>query len=64
VANAATLIYGERDALLVDTLLSETQAAELADWIAGSGKRLRTIYIIHAHPDHFFRLKLPRDRFS
>jgi glyoxylase-like metal-dependent hydrolase (beta-lactamase superfamily II) len=63
VANTATLIYGERDALLVDTFFSETQSAELADWIAGSGKRLRTIYITHAHPDHFFGLKLLRDRF-
>jgi glyoxylase-like metal-dependent hydrolase (beta-lactamase superfamily II) len=63
VANTATLIYGERDALLVDTFLSEAQTAELADWIASSGKHLSTIYITHAHPDHFFGLKLLRDRF-
>jgi glyoxylase-like metal-dependent hydrolase (beta-lactamase superfamily II) len=63
VANTTTLIHGERDALLVDTFLSEAQTAELADWIAGSGKRLSTIYITHAHPDHFFGLKLLRDRF-
>src|SRR5271156_2766316 len=63
VANTATLIYGEHDASLVDTFLSEAQTAELADWIGGSGKRLRTIYITHAHPDHFFGLKLLRDRF-
>ena len=63
VANTTTLIYGERDALLVDTFLSEAQTGELADWIAASGKRLRTIYITHAHPDHFFGLKLLRDRF-
>lgn len=63
VANTTTLIHGERDALLVDTFLSEAQTAELADWIAGSGKCLSTIYITHAHPDHFFGLKLLRDRF-
>ena len=63
MANTATLIHGQQDALLVDTFLSEAQTAELADWIAASGKRLSTIYITHAHPDHFFGLKLLRDRF-
>src|SRR5580704_17601239 len=64
VANTTTLIHGEQDALLVDTFLSEAQTGELADWIAASGKRLSTIYITHAHPDHFFGLKLLRDRFA
>jgi glyoxylase-like metal-dependent hydrolase (beta-lactamase superfamily II) len=63
VANTTTLVYGEREALLVDTFLSDEQSAELADWIAASGKRLTTIYITHGHPDHFFGLKLLRDRF-
>jgi glyoxylase-like metal-dependent hydrolase (beta-lactamase superfamily II) len=63
VANTTTLIYGEREALLVDTFLSDQQTAELADWIAASGRRLSTIYITHGHPDHFFGLKLLRDRF-
>jgi glyoxylase-like metal-dependent hydrolase (beta-lactamase superfamily II) len=63
VANTTTLIYGEQDALLVDTFLSDAQTAELADWIAATGKRLTTIYITHGHPDHFFGLRLLRDRF-
>ena len=36
VANTTTLIYSEREALLVDTFLSDAQTAELADWIAAS----------------------------
>ena len=63
VANTTTLIYGEQDALLVDTFLSDPQTAELADWIVTTGKRLSTIYITHGHPDHFFGLKLLGDRF-
>ena len=63
VANTTTLVYGEREALLVDTFLSDGQTAELADWVAASGRRLSAIYITHGHPDHFFGLKLLRDRF-
>ena len=63
VANTTTLVCGERDALLVDTFLSDEQTAQLADWIAASERRLSTIYITHGHPDHFFGLKLLRDRF-
>lgn len=63
VANTTTLICGEREALLVDTFLSDAQTAELADWIAATGMRLSTIYITHGHPDHFFGLKLLTDRF-
>ena len=53
VANTTTLVYGEREALLVDTFLSDEQTAELAEWIAASERRLSTIYITHGHPDHF-----------
>jgi glyoxylase-like metal-dependent hydrolase (beta-lactamase superfamily II) len=63
VANTTTLIHGEHEALLVDTFLSDAQTAELANWIATTGKRLSTIYITHGHPDHFFGLSLLRDRF-
>src|SRR5271163_4505995 len=63
VANTVTLIYGECEAVLVDTFLSEAQTEELADWIESVGKHLATIYITHGHADHFFGLKLLRDRF-
>jgi glyoxylase-like metal-dependent hydrolase (beta-lactamase superfamily II) len=63
VTNTVTLIYGERDAVLVDTFLSEQHSKELVDWVVASGKNLTTIYVTHAHGDHFFGLKLLLDRF-
>jgi glyoxylase-like metal-dependent hydrolase (beta-lactamase superfamily II) len=63
VTNTVTLVYGERDAVLVDTFLSEQQSKELVDWVVASGKDLTTIYVTHAHGDHFFGLKLLLDRF-
>jgi hypothetical protein len=38
VTNTVTLIYGERDALLVDTFLLVQHSKDLADWLAESGK--------------------------
>lgn len=63
VTNTVTLISGERDAVLVDTFLPKQQSKELVDWIVASGKNLTTIYVTHAHGDHYFGLKLLFDRF-
>jgi len=50
----ATLIYGERDAVLVDSFLTVAQAEALAGWVKAHGKNLTTIYATHGHADHFF----------
>ena len=63
VTNTVTLIHDERDAVLVDTFLSTQDSKELVDWVVGSGKNLLTVYITHAHGDHYLGLKLLLDRF-
>lgn len=63
VANTVTLLWGEHEAVLVDTFLSDAQTTEIADWIESKGRILRTIYLTHAHPDHFFGLTLLLKRF-
>jgi glyoxylase-like metal-dependent hydrolase (beta-lactamase superfamily II) len=63
VANASTLISGERDAVLVDTFLTIEQSQVLVDWIVASGKNLTAIYVTHGHGDHFFGLARLLERF-
>ncbi len=63
VANSSTLIWGERDAILVDTFLTREQSQVQADWVAASGKKLTTIFVTHGHGDHFFGLAPLLERF-
>jgi glyoxylase-like metal-dependent hydrolase (beta-lactamase superfamily II) len=62
-AIAATLIYGKKDAVLVDAYMTVKQANALADWVAASGKNLTTIYITHGHGDHWFGIGSVLERF-
>jgi glyoxylase-like metal-dependent hydrolase (beta-lactamase superfamily II) len=63
VSNSSTLIYGERDAVLVDTLLTIDQSKALLNWVIGSGKNLTAIYLTHGHGDHIFGLGSLLERF-
>ncbi len=60
---SSILIYGERDAILVDTLTTTAQATALAAWVEQSGKNLTTIYATHGHGDHFFGNGILLERF-
>jgi glyoxylase-like metal-dependent hydrolase (beta-lactamase superfamily II) len=63
VGGSATLIFGARDAVLVDTLLTFDQNRALAEWVRASGKNLTTIYITHGHGDHFFGIAQLQEAF-
>ena len=60
---SSTLIYGKRDAVLVDAFITVEQADALVDWVAASGKNLTTIYATHGHGDHFFSASTVLQRF-
>jgi glyoxylase-like metal-dependent hydrolase (beta-lactamase superfamily II) len=60
---SATLIFGERDAVLVDALLTVGQAHDLVEWIDGHHKNLTTVYVTHGHGDHWFGLGAVLDHF-
>ena len=59
----STLIFGEYDALLVNAMGTVAEAEALADWVALHNRNLETIYITHAHFDHFYGLSILLDRF-
>ena len=56
----STLIFGEHDAVLVDAMTTVAEAEALADWVALHNRNLETIYITHAHFDHFYGLSILR----
>jgi glyoxylase-like metal-dependent hydrolase (beta-lactamase superfamily II) len=60
---SSTLIYGLRDAVLVDSVITLEQALAQADWIASTGTNLTTIYATHGHGDHVFGASVLLERF-
>ena len=60
---SATLICGERDAVLVDAFITIEQAHALGEWVEAHGKHLTTIYSTHGHGDHFFGIGALLERF-
>src|SRR5580698_3769170 len=59
----STLIFGERDAVLVDALCTVREVMTLADWVALHDRQLTTIYITHGHGDHYLGLSVLLERF-
>jgi len=59
----STLIFGAREAVLVDPLMTVSEANALADWVGLHDRRLTTIYITHGHGDHYLGLPVMLNRF-
>ena len=60
---ASTLVFGERDAVLVDVPTTQAQAEHLAKRVAATGKRLTHVFITHGHGDHWFGVSTLLRRF-
>jgi glyoxylase-like metal-dependent hydrolase (beta-lactamase superfamily II) len=59
----STLIYGEREAILVDAQFIKNDIHELGNAIEKLGRRLTTIFITHGHVDHYFGIDSLAERF-
>ena len=59
----STLIYGDHDAVLVDTQFVMSEAYRVAAMILESKKNLTTVYITHGHPDHYFGIAALKQAF-
>jgi glyoxylase-like metal-dependent hydrolase (beta-lactamase superfamily II) len=51
---ASIIIMGKSQAVLVDAQWTRSNAYRVAAEILETGKNLETIYVTHAHPDHYF----------
>ncbi len=59
----STIIYGEREAILVDAQFIKNDIHELGNVIEKLGKTLTTIFITHGHVDHYFGIDVLAERF-
>jgi glyoxylase-like metal-dependent hydrolase (beta-lactamase superfamily II) len=60
---ATTIVSGEREAVLVDPPLTTAQARAVLESVVASGRELTTIYVTHAHGDHWFGAATLLERF-
>ncbi|KAF1736567.1 hypothetical protein CRV24_002174 [Beauveria bassiana] len=62
---SCTLIYTDREAVLVDTPITIHQTRNLITWIEkiAPNRKLTYIYVTHGHGDHFFGIPVLLERF-
>ncbi|MFE3857112.1 MBL fold metallo-hydrolase, partial [Streptomyces griseorubiginosus] len=59
----ATLVTGEREALLVDAGFTRADGHRLVAEILDSGKTLTTVFVSHGDPDFYFGAEVIADAF-
>jgi glyoxylase-like metal-dependent hydrolase (beta-lactamase superfamily II) len=59
----STILTGEKSALLIDAQFTLADARKVADAVAATQKELKTVYVTHAHPDHYFGFPAIKERF-
>jgi len=59
----STLISGAQDAVLIDAQFTLADAKAVAARILASHKKLTTVYVTHAHPDHYFGFPALKEAF-
>ncbi|PIF44404.1 glyoxylase-like metal-dependent hydrolase (beta-lactamase superfamily II) [Chryseobacterium sp. 52] len=59
----STIIYGDKDAVLIDAQFQKQYTEQLVKEIKATGKNLKTVFISHSDPDFYFGLDVIRKAF-
>jgi len=59
----STIIYGDKDAILIDAQFQKKYAEELVKEIKATGKNLKTVFISQSDPDFYFGLDVIKKAF-
>jgi len=59
----STLIYGEKEAMVIDAGFTRADALRIAANVLDSGKQLTTIYVSQADPDYYFGVETLKEFF-
>jgi glyoxylase-like metal-dependent hydrolase (beta-lactamase superfamily II) len=59
----STLVVGQAESVLVDAQYIDSDIAALGDLIESTGTKLTTIYVTHAHADHYLGIGALLERF-
>lgn len=59
----STLVYGEKEAMVIDAGFTRADALRIAANVLDSGKTLKTIYVSQADPDYYFGVEALKEFF-